>query len=109
VVQPCKSFAEISVGRGRRRSAFVPFAAGLQDIRCIKHERVVGRDNCVRYNGRVFQIPEPQHRHHFVKVTIQVHDSPDGTIALFRGPRRLAGYTADGALIPEEVQTKSAA
>jgi hypothetical protein len=48
-------------------------------------------------------------RHHFIKVTIQVHDYPDGTIALFHVPRRLAGYTVDGALIPEEVQTKSAA
>jgi hypothetical protein len=48
----------------------------------------------VRYNGRVLQIPEQRHRHHFVKVTIQVHDYHDGTIALFHGPRRLAGYAA---------------
>jgi transposase len=101
--------ARFAVAAAEEGSAFVPFAAGLQDILCIKHERVVGRDNCVRYNGRVLQIPEQRHRHHFVKVTIQVHDYPDGTIALFHGPRRLAGYTADGALIPEEAQTKSAA
>ena len=101
--------ARFAVAAAEQGSAFVPFAAGLRDILCIKHERVVGRDNCVRYNGRVLQIPEQRHRHHFVKVTIQVHDYPDGTIALFHGPRRLAGYTADGALIPEEVQTKSAA
>ncbi len=80
----------------------MPFAAGLRDILCIKHERVVGRDNCVRYDGRILQIPEQRHRHHFVKVTVQVHEYPDGTMALFHGPRRLAGYTADGSLIAEE-------
>ena len=90
-------------------SAFVPFAAGLRDILCVKHERVVGRDNCVRYEGRALQIPEQRHRRHFVKATVQVHEYPDGMIALFHGPRRLAGYTEDGTLIPEENQTRSAA
>jgi hypothetical protein len=101
--------ARFAVAAAEEGSAFVPFAAGLQDILCIKHERVVGRDNCVRYQGRVLQIPEQRHRHHFVKVSVQVHQYPDATIALFHGPRRLAGYTADDALIPEEIPTKSAA
>ena len=70
---------------------------------------MVGRDNCVRYDGRILQIPEQRHRHHFVKATVQVHDYPDGRIALFHGPRRLAGYTANGTLIPEEVPVQSAA
>ena len=101
--------ARFAVAAAEEGSAFVPFAAGLQDILCIKHERVVGRDNCVRYNGRVLQIPEQRHRHHFVKVSVQVHDYPDGTLALFHGPRRLAGYTANGALISEENRPKAAA
>ena len=101
--------ARFAVAPTEDGSAFVPLATGLRDILCIKHERVVGRDNCVRYDGRILQIPEQRHRHHFVKVTIQVHEYPDGTIALFHGPRRLAGYTADGALIPEENPTKAAA
>ena len=87
----------------------MPFAASLRDILCIKQERVVGRDNCVRYEGRVLQVPEQRHRRHFVKVTVQVHEYPDGTIALFHGPRRLAGYTEDGTLIPEEKPMRSAA
>jgi hypothetical protein len=32
-------------------SAFVAFAAGLPDIPCIKHERVAGVNNSVRYDG----------------------------------------------------------
>jgi hypothetical protein len=101
--------ARFAVAAAEEGSAFVPFAASLRDILCIKHERVVGRDNCVRYEGRVLQIPEQRHRRHFVKVTVQVHDYPDGTMALFHGPRRLAGYTADGTLITEENPTRSAA
>ena len=33
----------------------------------------------VRYEGRVLQIPEQRHPRHFVKVTVQVHEYPDGT------------------------------
>src|SRR5271166_1950189 len=101
--------ARFAVAPAEEGSAFVPFAAGLRDILCIKHERVVGRDNCVRYDGRILQIPEQRHRHHFVKVTVQVHEYRDGTMALFHGPRYLAGYTEDGTLISQQNQTKSAA
>jgi hypothetical protein len=31
-------------------------------------------------------------------VTVQVHEYPDGTLAVFHGPRRLAGYRSDGTL-----------
>jgi transposase len=101
--------ARFAVASAEEGSAFVPFVASLRDILCIKHERVVGRDNCVRYDGRILQIPEQRHRHHFVKVTVQVHEYSDGTMALFHGPRRLAGYTADGTLVAEENPTRSAA
>jgi transposase len=90
-------------------SAFVPFLGALHDILCIRHERVVGNDNCIRYEGRVLQIPEQRHRRHFVKVTVQVHEYPDSTLAIFHGPRRLAGYHPDGTLIEEDATTRSAA
>ena len=64
----------------------MPFAAGLRDILCIKHERVVGRDNCVRYEGRILQIPEQRHRHHFVKATVQVHEYPTARSRCFTAP-----------------------
>src|SRR5207245_8876385 len=43
--------ARFAVAAAEEGSAFVPFVAGLRDILCIKHDRVVGRDNCVRYDG----------------------------------------------------------
>jgi hypothetical protein len=52
--------APFAVASGEEDSAIVPFAASLRDILCIKHDRVVSRDNCVRYEGRVLQIPEQE-------------------------------------------------
>ena len=77
-------------------SAFVPFAGPLEEVLCIHDERVVGNDNTVRYKGRVLQIPQQRHRHHYVKARVRVHEYPDGTLAVFHGPRRLARYAANG-------------
>ncbi len=85
-------------------SAFVPFAGTLEDILCIHEERVVGNDNTVRYRNRVLQIPADRHRHHYVKARVRIHEYPDGTLAVFHGPRRLARYSAEGELIDEPVQ-----
>ena len=79
--------------------AFVPFAGNLEDILCIQEERVVGNDNTVRYKNRTLQIPADRHRHHYVKATVRVHESPDGGLAVFHGPRRLATYAADGSFV----------
>jgi transposase len=77
--------------------AFVADAAGAhRDILCVQEERVVGNDNCVRYRGLALQIPQSPIRPHFVKAQVRVHDYPDGTLAIFHGPRCLARYRADG-------------
>lgn len=78
-------------------SAFVPWSGGaLADILCLQEERTVGNDNTVRYERRVLQIPADRHRHHYVKCKVRVHEYPDGTLAIFHGPRCLARYHADG-------------
>lgn len=66
-----------------------------RDILCVQEERVVGNDNCVRYRNLALQIPPSPLRVHFVRARVRVHDYPDGTLAVFHGPRRLARY--DGA------------
>ena len=65
----------------------------------MQHDRVVGNDNTVRYKGLSLQIPADRHRHHYVKAKVVVHEYPDGTLAVFHGPRCLARYTADGTPI----------
>jgi hypothetical protein len=57
----------------------------------------------------VLQIPEQRHRRHFVKVTVRVHEYPDGRLAVFHGPRRLADYDPDGRLIDQARPTRTAA
>ena len=70
--------------------------ASLADILCIEQDRVVSRDNTVAYEGRRLQLPESPARAHYVKANVKVHEYPDGTLAVFHGPRRLARYTAQG-------------
>jgi hypothetical protein len=69
----------------------------LHEVLCVREERRVGRDNCVSWMGKSLQIPEQRHRRHYVRATVCVHAYPDGTLALFDGPRCLARYDAAGA------------
>jgi len=81
-------------------TAFVPWIGpNLADILCVQETRVVANDNTVRYQGARLQIPQDRHRFHYVKVLVRVHAYPDGTLAVFHGPRCLARYHADGQLI----------
>jgi hypothetical protein len=81
-------------------TAFIPWVGtSLAEILCVQEERVVAKDNTVRYQGLSLQIPQDPHRFHYVKVTVRVHAYPDGTLAVFHGPRCLARYHADGRLI----------
>jgi transposase len=82
-------------------SAFVGVAdpASLIDILCIEEERVVARDNTVAYEGRRLQLPQSPVRAHYVKARVKVREYPDGTLAVFHGPRRIARYSAQGTEI----------
>jgi transposase len=88
-------------------SAFVPFLGGrLDDWLCEQYERTVGKDNCIRFDGVVLQIPADRHRCHYVKATVRVHRYADGSLALFHGPRELAAYGANGCLAePDGLKT----
>ena len=84
-------------------SAFVAAdAALLREVLCTEAERVVGRDNTVAHNGRRLQLPASPLRAHYVKASVKVREYPDGTLAVFHGPRRIARYDAAGAelLVP---------
>ena len=81
-------------------SAFLPYVGRpLEDVLCVQEERRVGRDNCVAWERRSLQIPPQPHRHHYVKATVRVHAYPDGRLAIFDGPRRLALYDQAGEII----------
>jgi transposase len=74
-------------------SAFVVVPEALwRDVLCLQEERRVGNDNCVRWRGRSLQIPPTPLRPHLVRATVRVHEYPDGGVAIFKGPHRLAGF-----------------
>jgi hypothetical protein len=74
-------------------SAFVPVAPEQwRDVLCLQETRQVGNDNCVRWKGRSLQIPKSPLRPHFTRATVRLHEYPDGAIALFWGPHRIADF-----------------
>ena len=88
-----------AVAAEQQGSGFVADPAGLwREILCIQEERIVGADNTVKYRNLRLQLPPSRLRSHFVKASVRVHEYPDGAIAVFWGPHRLADYDLDGAI-----------
>jgi hypothetical protein len=97
--------AEFSLPAMVEGSAFVPWIGGsLDDILCEHYERMVGADNCVRFESLILQIPADRHRCHYVKARVRVNRYASGALALFHGPRGLAYFTPDGRTITDELQ-----
>jgi len=91
--------AEFSVPASGEGTAFIPYIGNnLPDVLCEQHERIVGNDNCVSFEGMKLQIPADGARHHYVKVEVRVHRYVDGTLGVFHGPRKLAGYDSYGVV-----------
>jgi transposase len=84
-------------------SAFVLDATGAwHEILCIQEDRTVGNDNTVKWEGLTLQLPPSRLRPHFVKAMVRVHAYPDGCLAVFWGPHRLADYDAKGIIADPE-------
>ena len=89
--------ARFAIEPASKGSAFTPIpGVDLDEILCVQEERQVGNDNC----GRTLklQIPESPLRPHFVKARVKVHLYPDGSHAVFHGPRCIGRYDANGAI-----------
>ena len=91
-------------------TAYVPFiSASLPDILCEQHERTVGNDNCVSFEGLSLQIPSDELRYHYVRSRVRVHRYVDDTLAVFHGPRKLAAYDAKGISATKNEEVRLAA
>lgn len=94
--------ARFAVAAAQQGSAFVAIpGVDLSEILCVQEERQVGNDNCVSFNRLKLQIPESPLRAHFVKARVKVRQYPDGTHAIFHGPRCLGRYDSKGVLAQE--------
>lgn len=86
-------------------TAFIPYIGNnLPDVLCEQLERIVSNDNCVSFSGMKLQIPADGARYHYVKVAVRVHCYADASLGVFYGPRKLAGYDAQGNLLLRELQ-----
>lgn len=91
--------AAFAVDAEQEGSAFVLDRTQMwREILCIQQERTVGNDNTIKWRGLSLQLQPSRLRPHFVKATVRLHEYPDGTIAVFLGPHRLADYSADGRI-----------
>ena len=94
--------AEVYLPEHNRRFAVAPEEPGAafvpcpperwREILCVHDERIVANDNTVRWKGRTLQIPASKLRPHFVRAKIRIHEYPDGALALFWGPHRIADF-----------------
>jgi transposase len=91
--------ARFAVPAAASGSAFVAIpGVELAEILCVQEDRQVGNDNCVSFNRLKLQIPESPLRAHFVKARVKVRHYPDGSHAIFHGPRCLGRYDEAGAI-----------
>jgi len=89
--------ARFAIKAEQEGTAFVAIpGVDLREILCVQEERQVGNDNCVSFNRLKLQIPASPLRAHFVKARVKVRQYPDGTLAVFHGPRRLGRYDRKG-------------
>jgi transposase len=90
-------------------SAFVRWKAStmpLKDLLCVQEDRVVQCDNTVRYNKLILQIPKNEHRPHYMKAEVKVHQYTDGKLAIFYGHLCIGRYDAKGKLITGKAAAK---
>lgn len=83
--------------------AFVPLvdASLLDGALCESHDRVVGNDNCVSFEGLALQIPPRPERPTYRRMRVAVKRDLWGGLSLWHGPRRLASYHPNGTLKAE--------
>jgi transposase len=101
--------ARFAVAPAETGSAFVAVSREKWcDVLCIQEERTVAPDNTVAWNGRRLQIPPHSSRAHFVRAKVKVHEYPDGTLAIFHGPRCLVRWTP-GEITADQTTLRPAA
>jgi hypothetical protein len=89
--------AAFAVASAETGSAFVADRSGrVRDILCIQEERRAGNDNTVQWRALTLKIAPSPLSPHFVRATVRVHEYPDGHLAIFHGPHRLADYDPRG-------------
>jgi len=78
-------------GRAPRQAekAWRPAPENLDRICCFHHQRSVGNDNVVQWNGRHFQIPPQPRRFSFAGAKVQLVESLEGNVSIYYADTKL--------------------
>jgi transposase len=92
------------------KTAYTPWLhhQSLEEILCLQEERIVQKDNTVRYNTLILQIPPQETRHHYVKAPVEVREYGDGRLSVFYGHLCLGRYDQRGHLLAPQQQQVAA-
>src|SRR5262249_40153979 len=78
-------------------TAFVPLRRpDLDRVFSIQHERVVNKDNTVRWANLFLQIQPTRIRSTMADLNVIVYEHLDGTLSVGYGPHTIGRYTASG-------------
>jgi transposase len=89
-------------------SAFVPLAGiDLELVLSEQHERVVGKDGVVSFEGVALQLPKSSERPSYARCSVVVHRLLDGTLVVTFLDRILARYARTGAALLQPAARRS--
>jgi len=75
----------------------------LAQVFCLKHERVVARDNTIRLGSRLLQLEKTRFRATLAGCRVKVSEHLDGTLSVHYGPHLIGRFATTGE--PLVVQT----
>ena len=95
---------KFGVPAAQKGTAFVPRSGrDLEWVFSLQQERVVNRDNTVRFQDRVLQIGKTRWRHSLANTRVTVHELLDGSVAIRYGHHVVGRYQADGTPLAEGI------
>ena len=95
--------ARFTVEAAENNSAYLTYIGrDLDEVLCVKETRIVGLDNTISYGGKILQIQKDEHRHHYAKCEVIVHQKLDETLAIFYGNRCLGKFDKNGKQLTEK-------
>ena len=77
-------------------SFFLKTTVDLDNIFSIKEERTVDNANCVKWNGKLFQIERQDFRYSFAKCKVIVNSHINGMVSISYGHKILGVYDETG-------------
>jgi hypothetical protein len=91
-------------------SAYRPVGAGFvaDEVFCFKHQRTVGADNVVRFEGHRLQIVPTNGRASYARCRVEVHERLDDSLAVYYQGKRLTTISAPPEPAVLRAQVKAA-